>query len=274
MLNKIGFIGGGNMTTSLVGGLLADGISGKQIWVSDQDPEKLDRLSSRFNINCCQQNAELVKQVDVLVFAVKPQVLKSVALDVKDAVLENKPLSISIAAGVRVDDLDKWLGSNNAIVRSMPNTPAMLQCAATALFANTQVNEVQRDVAESVMRAVGITVWLEDEALMDAVTALSGSGPAYFFLLMESMEKAGMKMGLPQDVASLLTIQTAFGAAKMALESPENVETLRKFVTSPGGTTEQAVNVLQQNKIQQLFYEALAAAKDRSSELADQLGDS
>ena len=273
MLNKIGFIGAGNMSTSLIGGLIADGISGQQIWASDKDSEKLDRLSAQFAINCCEQNAELVAQVDVLVFAVKPQVLKSVATEISAVVREHRPLSISIAAGVRADDLDKWLGQNNAVVRCMPNTPAMLQCAATALFANTQVTDEQKNIAESVMRAVGITVWLQDEALMDAVTALSGSGPAYFFLLMESMEKAGVKMGLPHEVASLLTMQTAFGAAKMALESTENVETLRKFVTSPGGTTEQAINVLQQNNIQQLFYEALAAAKSRSAELADQLGE-
>lgn len=268
---KIGFIGGGNMASSLMGGLIADGEPASHIWVSDSSEVCLENLARRFNVNTCQDNKELVSAVDLVVFAVKPQVMQDVASELKDVIHEHNPLVISIAAGIRESSLSAWLGEDVSIVRTMPNTPALVQSAATVLFANKQVNSAQRDQAESVMRAVGVTIWVEDETLMDAVTALSGSGPAYLFLVMEMMEHAGKKLGLPEEVASLLTIQTAFGAAKMALESPEDVNTLRKYVTSPGGTTEQALNVFKQSEIQQIFDDALGAAHKRSIELAEQL---
>lgn len=268
---KIGFIGGGNMASSLIGGLLADGEPARHIWVSDPNEERLENLVKRCNINACQDNKALVSAVDLLVFSVKPQVMQEVASELKEVVNEHKPLVISIAAGIRESNLSAWLGDEVSIVRTMPNTPALVQSAATVLYANKQVNSAQRDQAESIMRAVGVTVWVEDESMMDAVTALSGSGPAYLFLVMEMMQQAGQKLGLPQEVARLLTVQTTFGAAKMALESPEDVETLRKYVTSPGGTTEQALNVFQQSKMQQIFDDALEAAYKRSIELAEQL---
>jgi len=268
---KIGFIGGGNMASSLIGGLLADGEPASHIWVSDPNEERLENLVKRCNINACQDNKALVSAVDLLVFSVKPQVMQEVASELKEVINEHKPLVISIAAGIRESNLSAWLGDEVSIVRTMPNTPALVQSAATVLYANKQVNSAQRDQAESIMRAVGATVWVEDESMMDAVTALSGSGPAYLFLVMEMMEHAGQKLGLPQEVARLLTVQTAFGAAKMALESPEDVDTLRKYVTSPGGTTEQALNVFQQSKMQQIFDDALEAAYKRSIELAEQL---
>lgn len=272
-MKNIGFIGGGNMAASLIGGLVADGVDARTLWVSDPQSEKLERLSQRFNVNTTLHNEELVKQADIIVFAVKPQNFGQVAMDLKDAVSQKSPLVMSIAAGISSKDIDRWLGGDNAVVRTMPNTPALVQSAATAMFANNKVDAQQRDLAESVMRAVGVTVWIDDEDLMHAVTALSGSGPAYYFLVMELMEKAAVNMGLSREIASLLTLQTAFGAAKMALESPESVETLRKFVTSPGGTTEQAVNVFQQHSIQQIFSDALTAASDRSRELAAKLGE-
>jgi len=154
------------------------------------------------------------------------------------------------------------------VVRTMPNTPALVQTGATALYANPRVTEDQHDMAESIMRAVGLTLWVDDEALLDAVTALSGSGPAYFFRIMEALEAAGVELGLSREAAHLLTLQTALGAAKMALESEEPIATLRERVTSPGGTTEQGLQVMNENNIDRLFSEVLKAARDRSAELA------
>jgi pyrroline-5-carboxylate reductase len=181
---------------------------------------------------------------------------------------QGRPLVVSIAAGVRSSDIEQWLGGNIAVVRTMPNTPALVQTGATALYANPRVTEDQRDMAESIMRAVGLTLWVDDEALLDAVTALSGSGPAYFFRIMEALETAGVELGLSREAAHLLTLQTALGAAKMALESEESIVTLRERVTSPGGTTEQGLQVMNENNIDRLFSEVLKAARDRSAELA------
>ena len=179
---------------------------------------------------------------------------------------------ISIAAGIREATLRDWLGAGAAIVRTMPNTPAMVQSGATALYANPAVTDEQRSIAESILRAVGIAIWVDDESLMDAVTALSGSGPAYFFLFMEALQTAGCELGLPPETARLLTLQTAFGAAKMALESTEDAATLRQRVTSPGGTTERAIAVLQDGGFEALVGKALQAAATRSRELADEFG--
>ncbi len=261
------------MATSLLGGLIADGQPGNTVWVSDPDEDKLKNLATRFQVNTCINNKTLIEHVDTVVFCVKPQALKEVISELRDTLKKINPLVISIVAGIRQSDIMRWLGYSAAIVRTMPNTPALVQSAATVLLANEQVNSEQRNLAESVMRAVGVTIWIEDEAMMDAVTALSGSGPAYLFLVMESLEKAGRKLGLPHDVARLLTIQTAFGATKMALESTEDLHTLRKYVTSPGGTTEQAIHVFQQRNIQQIFDDALAAAQKKSIELAEKLGE-
>jgi len=205
--------------------------------------------------------------------AVKPQIMRKVAEDLAPHLRKQSALVISIAAGIREDALNRWLGGNLPIVRAMPNIAALVKSGATALHANTHVSHEQRSLAESVMRAVGLTVWLEDESQMDAVTALSGSGPAYIFLVMEALEQAGRQLGLTPETARLLTLQTSFGAAKMALETSEDTSTLRQRVTSPGGTTEQAVNVLTDGNIQQLFTDALKAAHARAVELAEQLGD-
>lgn len=269
----IGFIGGGNMAGSLIGGLIADHVDPGRIWVSEPDGERLRHLADTFGVHTAGSNAELVAAVDTVVLAVKPQAMKEVCAGLTGAVQTKHPLLISVAAGIRIDAIQRWLGGSPAVVRAMPNTPALVQCGATALYASPQVNNAQREMAEGIMRAVGLALWLEQEEQMDAVTALSGSGPAYFFLVMEAMEKAGVELGLTRDTARLLTLQTAFGAAKMALESREETAVLRRRVTSPGGTTERAVGILQQGELETLFAQALTGARDRSRELAQLLGE-
>ncbi|MGB0722460.1 MAG: pyrroline-5-carboxylate reductase [Gammaproteobacteria bacterium] len=268
------FIGGGNMARSLIGGLIADGFDPAHIIAADPVDDTRADLGARMGIKTSAENTHAADQADILVMAVKPQMLRAVAEGIAASVQNRKPLVISIAAGVRSDDLERWLGGDVAVVRTMPNTPALVQSGATALFANPRVRAEQRDLAESILRAVGITRWVNDESLIDAVTALSGSGPAYFFLVMEAMQAAGEKLGLDSESARLLTLQTAFGAAKMALESREAPADLRKRVTSPGGTTERALGVMEDEGLRATFEKALAAARDRSEELAGMMSGS
>ncbi len=271
--STIGFIGGGNMARSLIGGLIADGRSADSIWVSDTNAEQLGQLQHSFGINTTSNNAEVVEHADIVIMAVKPQMMKEVAQGVSEAVQAKQPMVMSIAAGILEESLNRWLGGNIAVVRTMPNTPSLIQTGATALWANALVSEAQRNEAETIMRAVGIAIWLDEEKQMDTVTALSGSGPAYFFMFMEAIEDAAKKLGLPEESVKLLTLQTALGAAKMAMESPEDCATLRKRVTSPGGTTEQAINTFEKGDLRSLVNSALKAAANRSAELAEQLGE-
>lgn len=268
----IAFIGGGNMARSLVGGLIADGCNPQHIWISDPNATQRKILHDQFNVITDADNRAVADKATALILAVKPQVLRNVAAQLAATVQRNKPLVISVAAGVREPDLRHWLGGAVPIVRTMPNTPALVGSGATALFANDWVAEKQRQLAESILRAVGLTVWIPEEVLLDTVTALSGSGPAYFFLVMEVLEQVGTKLGLPPDIARLLSLQTAFGAGKMALESNESPAALRQRVTSPGGTTEQAIAVLQEGGLEALFFRALDAARQRSQELGVLLG--
>lgn len=270
--SNISFIGGGNMATSLISGLIADGIEPSAITVCDPDREKLANLAARLSVRTETDNDKAVACSDVVLFAVKPQILQHVASELQSAIQQQKPLIISIAAGIREASLDTWLGGDLAIVRAMPNTPALVQTGATVLHANPLANESQRNQAESILRAVGLVRWVNDESLMDAVTALSGSGPAYFFLIMEAMENAGIEMGLDAESAHLLTLQTALGAARMAIESRDSPAVLRQKVTSPGGTTERAIETFENGKLQALFSEALNSAKERSEELSNILG--
>jgi pyrroline-5-carboxylate reductase len=268
----ISFIGGGNMAASLIGGLIADGRDPASIYVSDVDTAKLEALADAFRVQTSSDNEEAVSLASAVVFAVKPQVMAPVVKGVAVPGKAHRPLFVSIAAGVREPDILRWLGFDAAIVRSMPNTPALVGSGATALYANPFVSDEQRNLAESVLRAVGLTLWVDDEDLLDAVTALSGSGPAYYFFLMESMERAGIALGLSKDQARVLTIQTAFGAAKMALESSDPPATLRARVASPGGTTESALDTLMVGGMEQLVHKALQAARDRSIELGSEFG--
>ncbi|MDX2426306.1 MAG: pyrroline-5-carboxylate reductase [Cycloclasticus sp.] len=271
---QIGFIGGGNMSSSLIGGLVSNGYPAENITVSDLDVDKLAYLSDIFGINSTQDSNQLVLQSDILVLAVKPQHMQSVADIIKISVQKKKPVVVSIAAGIRINALQRWLGGELPVVRCMPNTPALVKAGATGLFANEEVKEEQKDQVESLLRAVGVTVWLAEEGDLDSVTALSGSGPAYFFMVMEALEAAAIEAGLDQKTAQLLTQETALGAAKMALESSESAAVLRQRVTSPGGTTERAIGVMDERGLQGIFREALLAAKERSVELSDELGES
>jgi pyrroline-5-carboxylate reductase len=270
--SKLTFIGGGNMASSLIGGLIADGFDSRRITVSDPDSDKLAQLAARFDVHTETDNNTAIDQAEVVVLAVKPQALEAVARDIADTVVRVKPLVISIAAGIRESALRDWLGNEVALVRSMPNTPAMIQSGATGLHAGPGVSNQQRDMAESILRAVGLTRWVEDESQMDTVTALSGSGPAYYFLVMEAMEEAACEMGLDQETARLLTLQTALGAARMAIESSDSPATLRQKVTSPGGTTERALKILEEGELRERFAEALKGAQARSRELSEMLG--
>ncbi len=261
------------MASSLIGGLIADGCPSGNLWVTDTNQEKLDYLSSRFSINTTVDNNEAVAKSDVVVLCVKPQIMHEVTTNIADVVQNKKPLVISVAAGIRESNLQTWLGGNIAIVRVMPNTPALIQTGASGLYANANVSDDQRSLAENILRAVGLALWLDDENMMDIVTALSGSGPAYFFYVMEAMERAAIDLGLEKKTAHLLTLQTALGAAKMALESSEDVAELRRCVTSPGGTTEQAINALQSGGLEKIFADAITAAANRSKELAIEFGE-
>jgi pyrroline-5-carboxylate reductase len=196
--------------------------------------------------------------------------MRAVAEALAPSLVED-PLVLSIAAGIRTVDLSRWLGKP-AVVRAMPNTPALLQCGATGLFAAPGVREGQRETAEAILRAAGLTVWVEDEALLDAVTAVSGSGPAYFFLVMELIENAGTRLGLDREQSRILTLQTALGAARMAMESGVDPAALRAQVTSPGGTTERALSVMGESNLAGIFDAALEAAKERAAEMAREFG--
>jgi len=268
----IGFIGGGNMATSLISGLLASGHSPQQIWVSDTAQTTLQAHRDNLKINVSSSNSAVVDEVDVVVLAVKPQILREIALEIAPAVQNKNTLVVSVAAGISQTSLSKWLGTEVSIVRCMPNTPALVQTGATALHANAKVDEDQKDLAENILRAVGLALWVDDEAQLDAVTAVSGSGPAYFFLLMEAMEQAALNMGLGEQAARLLIQQTALGAAKIALESAESPSQLRQRVTSPGGTTQKAIESFQDNGFMVMVSKALQAARERSIEMSTQLG--
>ncbi|MCK5897930.1 MAG: pyrroline-5-carboxylate reductase [Methylococcales bacterium] len=269
---NIGFIGGGNMATSLIKGLIASGHPPQQIWVSDVDAERLKNLSSMLQIKTTLDNNLIIENVNVVVLAIKPQVLRKVAEKIVPALKNSATLVVSIAAGINQNSLSQWLGQSTAIVRCMPNTPALVLTGATALHANINVSNTQKDLAENILRAVGIALWVKDEKELDAVTAVSGSGPAYYFLLMEAMEQSAIELGLSQQTARLLIQQTALGAAKIALELDESPEQLRKQVTSPNGTTQTALEVFEQGGFKPLVSKALRAAKERSITMSEQLG--
>ena len=270
--SRIAFIGGGNMAASLIGGLRAQGVAADAICASDPGQAQRNALSSEHGIRTFAQNADALADADVVVLAVKPQVMQAVCRDLAEHLREQQ-LVVSIAAGISCTSLQNWLGPQpRAIVRCMPNTPSLLRQGVSGLYANAQVSDTQKRQAEQLLSAVGLALWLEDEALIDAVTAVSGSGPAYFFLLIEAMTAAGEQLGLPRETAAQLTLQTALGAARMACESDVEAAELRRRVTSPNGTTEAAIKTFQAGGFEELVQQALNAAARRSTELAEQLG--
>jgi pyrroline-5-carboxylate reductase len=272
---RIAFIGAGNMAASLIGGLRAQGIDASAIKASDRGAEQRSKISAEHGIETFADNADAIQGADIIVLAVKPQVMKAVCQDLAPHLSEGQ-LLVSIAAGISCASLENWLSprpqATPAIVRCMPNTPALLRQGVSGLYANGHVSVTQRQQAEQLLSAVGLVLWLDKEELIDAVTAVSGSGPAYFFLLMEAMTAAGEKLGLPRDTAAQLTLHTALGAARMAVASDVDASELRRRVTSPAGTTEAAIKTFQAGGFEALVEKALNAAANRSAELAEQLG--
>ncbi len=264
----VAFIGGGNMACSLIGGLLHTGYQPNKVWVSDPHEEKLAKLATQYKIHTTQHNSEALTQADVVVFAVKPQNMRQAVTAAATIIRAKKPLIISIAAGITVSAIQSWLDFELPIIRCMPNIPAMVGSGATALYADVHTQQAQKEIAESLMRSVGLAIWVEHEQQLNVVTALSGSGPAYFFLVMEALQQAAETLGLTHQQARLLTVQTALGAARLALETEQPITELRDSVTSKGGTTEQGVKVLQENNVPELFAKALQAAKYKAVEMS------
>jgi pyrroline-5-carboxylate reductase len=268
--SNICFIGGGNMAQALIGGLISRGLPPTRITVSDP-VEQIRQLLQEKEVYVTQDNVAAIKNADVVVLAVKPQVLATVLRPLK-GLLSDK-LVISIIAGAEIQTISNLIDSNR-IVRVMPNTPALVQTGAHGIYANDVVGTSDRELTSQILAATGLTIWVNSEAQIDAVTAVSGSGPAYFFYLMESMIRAGKNLGLDEKVATALTLQTALGAAQMAITSSNTPSELRKNVTSPNGTTQAALEVFDRAQISQNIQSALAAAQKRSQELAQELSDS
>lgn len=267
---KLAFIGAGNMARSIIGGLVAQGYPAEAIAASDPNETALKALADDFGI-VTGDNHGVARAAEVVILAVKPQVMKSVAQDLRPA-LTHKPLMLSIAAGIDCASLANWLGEGQAIVRCMPNTPALVRAGASGLYANEHADQAQKAAAHVIMSAVGEALWLDDEAHLDAVTAVSGSGPAYFFMVMEAMIDAGVDLGLDRDTATTLTLQTALGAAQLARASDVAPAELRRRVMSPGGTTEAAIRVFEERALRDTFGSAMTACAERSTELARELG--
>ncbi|MDP2784513.1 MAG: pyrroline-5-carboxylate reductase [Sulfurimicrobium sp.] len=267
---NITFIGGGNMASALIGGLIKQGFKAENIRVVDVSRENLESLQSRYQVRTFAELGSAAAASEVIVLAVKPQQLHGVASGL--APLLQQQLVISIAAGVRAGDLSRWLGGYRQLVRTMPNTPAMVSSGMTGLYALPEVLPAQREQAESVLQAVGNTLWLEEEGQMDAITAVSGSGPAYVFYFMEAMQAAAVELGFSSQQARTLTLETFLGAARLAAQSDEDAATLRARVTSKGGTTERALGTMEDAGIKASIVLAIRAAAERSREMGEALG--
>lgn len=268
---NITFIGGGNMAQALIGGLLGRGVPPTRITVSDP-VYQIQELLQQKDVNTTDNNVAAIDNADIIVLAVKPQLLAQI-LQPLASVLKSDQLIISIVAGAPVEMISALLDGHERIVRVMPNTPALVQCGASGMYAPDAVNEEDRHLATQVLAATGLVIWVDSEKKIDAVTALSGSGPAYFFYLMESMIQAGKNLGLDEKTASALTLQTALGAAQMAITSENTPAQLRRNVTSPNGTTQAAIETFDHYQVSQHIQAALAAAEKRSETLAQELAE-
>jgi pyrroline-5-carboxylate reductase len=268
-VGKICFIGGGNMARALIGGLKNNGHPMSDINVIEPDAEKRAQLQADFSVNVTEQLPS-VSQADIVVLAVKPQQLRDLSIFLVS--LLHKQLLISIAAGIRAQDIGRWLGGYQSIVRVMPNTPAQIQAGVSGLYALPEVTAEQHVQAETIMKAVGEVLWLDEESKMDAVTAISGSGPAYVFYFIEAIQQAALELGLNEDQAKTLSLETFIGASLLAAQSLESPATLRSQVTSKGGTTEQAMQTMEAAAVKSAIIKAAKAAANRSQELGDLLG--
>lgn len=271
---NIAFIGGGNMASALIAGLLAKCQPSSLLHVVETDAEKLADFEAQglntYNASNIDDTKHAIEKADVVVLAVKPQVIKDVLLPVKDSWGEQ--VVISIAAGISTDSLAEWLGPQVKLVRAMPNTPAMIQMGATGLYAKAGVSEAEQQLAQQVMSAAGLVLWVDDEELLHAVTAISGSAPAYFFYMLENMIATGEKLGLTQTQATALAMQTALGSAQMALTSDDTPAELRRKVTSPNGTTQAAIEVMDAKQMHQIIADAMLACEQRSREISQAFG--
>lgn len=270
MQKKLGFLGGGNMAGAIIHGLIDSGYSADQIMVCDLNESQLTRFSQRG----CQTDSDasaLFAWADAVVLAVKPQVLKSVLEPLADLVQQHQPLILSVVAAIPSNSIDQWLGGELAIIRTMPNTPALVSAGATGLYANAKVNQQQRQFAEHIFQAIGEFCWVDDETLLHAVTAAAGSAPAYFFRFAEAMTKSAIQQNLTEQQARQLIGQTMLGAAKMILQTDQSISQMCQNVCSPNGTTERAIQSFEASHIDDWVDQAMKACYDRSIELSDQL---
>ena len=268
----IGFIGAGNMAFALISGLRSSGFPVKNIKVSDKDAVLLSQRKTELGIEIFTDNMQLARQSDVIVFAVKPQILSTVCQELQPHI-NHQPLMISIVAGVKSTSINRWLGGDASIVRAMPNTPALLGVGATGMMTNDAVSKEQKALTEQILGSVGACFWVKDEDMINAVTALSGSGPAYFFLMIESMTKAGIALGLDEKIAEKLSVQTALGASMMASQSNDSSNELRAKVTSKNGTTQAAIESFQTQNFESVVSHAIRAAFDRAKKIGFELDD-
>ena len=266
--NKVGFIGGGNMTRAFLGGLIESGVPTYELFVSEPNDDTRQRLAQRYQgVTVLADNNEVAQRAGTLVFAVKPQDMREVCTQLRDAVQSSRPLIITIAAGTRIGSIDDWLGGNLSIVRVMPNQPAIHRLGVSGVFANDNTSITERDRAEAVIGAISKVVHVPRENDLDTVTAVSGSGPAYFYLLIDMLIDAAVELGIERESAEVLAVETAKGAAWIAESETEPMLSLIKRVTSPGGTTEAAFEVLDAEGVRAIFLKAITAARDRSAEL-------
>ena len=269
--DKVGIVGGGNMARAIAGGLLRGGMHATDLLVSEPLPEQCDLLRKElFGAQVTENNRTVAQSADILLFAVKPQILQPVCRDLRAEVQRRKPLIMSIAAGPRIEDISDWLGGNLSIVRVMPNQPALIDQGISAMFANERTDTGGRAQAETVMSAVGEAVWLQRESQMDAVTAVSGTGPAYFYLLIDIMIRSAETLGIDPETAHKLAVQTARGATSLAVAEQESMTSLIERVRSPGGTTKAAFDVLEPAGVRGIFAEAIEAANNRAIELSQE----
>lgn len=267
---KIAFLGGGNLATALIGGLIAKGTDPRAIAVIEMSPAARERLGQKYSVHIATAPDARVQEADTLVLAVKPQDMKAALASISG--FSKGKLIVSVAAGIRLDSLSRWLGGHRKIVRAMPNTPSLIGAGIAGLYADPAVSAEERNKAEDILRAVGEVVWLADEKLIDPVTAVSASGPAYVFWFIEQMAACAIKLGIPEKDAFLLAKEMVLGAAKLAAASQDTPETLRKNVTSKGGTTEAALNVFAAEQMAERLHRAVEAASRRGAEMGDQLG--